>query len=95
MRIRISRLALAAGILAAILTCTGDLWSNTTLGSAFGDLFLGWGVILASTPFGGLHSNPPVYLVFALAALLNGLLWSGIVSAASSIVRRHRAQRTH
>ncbi len=93
MRIRISRPALVAGIVAAILTCTGDLWSNTVLGNTLGDAFLAWGVILASIPFGGLHNNPPVYLVFALGALLNGLLWGGIASAAGSIIRRYRAQR--
>lgn len=65
------------------------------MGSQFGDVFLSWGVILASVPFGGLHNDPPVLLVFALGALLNGLLWGGLVSAGVSLLRRIRIQRTY
>ena len=91
---RFSRIGIAVGVVAAVLTCTGDLWSETRLGSMLGDDFLGWGMILASIPFGGLHDNPPFFLVFALAALINAVLWGGLTMLLVAAFRYLRRLRT-
>ncbi len=91
---RISRIAIVAGVVAAALTCTGDFWSDTRLGSVLGDIFLGWGLILASIPFGGLHNNPPVILVFVLAALINAALWGGLTTLVVAAFRHLGRVRT-
>jgi hypothetical protein len=90
---RVSRIAIIAGVVAAVMTCT-SFWSETALGSIVGDTLLGWGLILASIPFGGLHDNPPVFLVFAMAALINGVLWGGLTSLAVAALRFLRQLRT-
>ena len=88
-----TRPAIVVGLVAAVLTCTGSLWGHSALASTFGDVFLSWGIIAASIPFGGLHNDPPVFLVFAVGAFLNALLWGGITAGVASLLRQVRLRR--
>jgi hypothetical protein len=82
-------------VIAAALTCTGDFWIDTAFGGTLGDVVFGWSLIVASIPFGGLHNDPPVFLVFALCALINALVWGGMATLVIAAIRHFARLRTH
>jgi hypothetical protein len=64
----------AAAALTVALPLAPHSWGESDLASVIAAP-LSFGLILASLPFGGLHSGPPVVPVLALASILNAAIW--------------------
>jgi hypothetical protein len=62
--------------IAAALTALIPLLADNAAVAIVG-IPLSFGVILGSLPFGGLHNGPPVVAVFALACVINAIVWGG------------------
>src|SRR6476469_2644298 len=64
------------GLVAAGLTACGPLWPENAV-TFIATLPLSFGVLFAGVFFGGLHNNPPVVPVFALASVFNAAVFGG------------------
>jgi hypothetical protein len=80
--------AAIAGLMTAVAPFVPDAWGESSLASIVG-VPLGFGLILASAPFGGPHNAPLAAPLVILATAINAAFW-GFVFWLPSRVRRRR-----
>jgi hypothetical protein len=68
--------AIAAGLTFA-LPLLPARWVESTPFALIG-VPLGFGLIVASLPFGGLHNAPPFLPLAILSSILNAAIWGGV-----------------